>query len=264
MQPSSEPSQSELPPLIALDPDTAGESVPRGEESRLAPSVETLVPYLALYADSGPGRRDNALLCAPVRMNAVQTVRFENIESLRPVKGSRLCITPLYSPAFLRISHIVITRVSDGLVLYRAKAAGEFDQINASESAVKQVSDGLWTVDLSDGQSISLPAVDIPTAESCRLEIAVEPYGGSPIAQRSSETVRAQAGEVVSQAGETSVSEPPSTRLEGFRANTIEFQTPEAALGYALRYPREKAAGSDHGKLLAGITIPLPREIETI
>jgi hypothetical protein len=51
--------------------------------------------------------------------------------------------------------------------------------------------------------------------------------------------------------------EPPPG-VEAFSPRPVEFQSFEEALDYALHHPREKAAASDHEKLIHGTRVPLP------
>jgi glycosyltransferase involved in cell wall biosynthesis len=55
--------------------------------------------------------------------------------------------------------------------------------------------------------------------------------------------------------------EKQAPHVEGFSINDIEFQSSEDALDYALRYPRERAAASDHETLIRGVAVALPEAI---
>ena len=110
-------------------------------------------------------------ICATARSRRSKPLRA-GTAAARPLR-----IKPLHGPAFLEISRIVITRESDGRVLYAAKSAGDFGKIKVSEGAVKEVRTESFTVSAKGSEpQIFLPAVDIPADENCRLEIELEPY----------------------------------------------------------------------------------------
>ena len=133
------------------------------------------VRYLAIYTDAGNGDREVGSLCAPVEMDDVTTVRFENIESLRPTRERPLRIDPLFHPALLRISSIRIVRDSDGQDFYRAETAADFEKIGVSHGATKLMEDGnLVFAAANAGHQIHLPGLAIPADQHCRLEIALE------------------------------------------------------------------------------------------
>lgn len=133
------------------------------------------VRYLEVSAAEGDGGHDGASLCAPIEMEKLKTLTFENIESLRPTQNRPLRLDPLYHPALLRISSIRIVRDSDGADLYRAETAGDFDKIRVSHGATKLVEErNLVLAAASADQQIHLPGVDVPAEHHHRLEIQLE------------------------------------------------------------------------------------------
>lgn len=52
--------------------------------------------------------------------------------------------------------------------------------------------------------------------------------------------------------------------VEWFSANNLEFESSKAALDYALEYPRERAARSDHERLIRGVLLPLPERLSKL
>jgi hypothetical protein len=133
------------------------------------------VRYLEICADAGDGGHKGASLCAPLEMEKLRTLTFENIESLRPTRNRPLRLDPLYHPALLRISSIRIVRDSDGSDLYRAETAGDFDKISVSHGATKLVEErNLLLAAASADQQIHLPGVDVPAEQHHRLEIQLE------------------------------------------------------------------------------------------
>lgn len=141
------------------------------------PLKDAVIPYLSLSAEPEDGSRVGSSLQAPVRWDERQVVRFENIGSLCRAPVCRLRLAPLYAPAVLKISRIVITRDSDGMILYSAQSAEEFNEVEVSEDVVKQVSAENFTVRTNtSGQYFRLPALERPRESSCRLELEIEPY----------------------------------------------------------------------------------------
>jgi hypothetical protein len=142
---------------------------------RPAKAPPVAVHYLAVYAEAADGDHEDVSLSAPVEMDEVRTIRFENIESLRPTLDRPLRIHPLYHPALLRMSSIRIVRNSDGRDLYRAESAGDFEKISVSHGATKLMEDGdMLFAAANAGHEIHLPGVDIPADQHYRLEIEVE------------------------------------------------------------------------------------------
>ena len=133
------------------------------------------VRYLAICTGAGDGDHEDGSICAPVEMDEVTTLRFENIESLRPTRERPLRIDPLYHPALLRISSIRIVRDSDGHDFYRAETTADFEKIGVSHGATKLMEDGnLVFAAANAGHQIHLPGLDIPADQHCRLEIELE------------------------------------------------------------------------------------------
>lgn len=142
---------------------------------RPAKAPPVAVRYLAVYTEAEDGDHEDASLCAPIEMDEVTTIRFENIESLRPIRERPLRIDPLYHPALLRISSIRIVRDSDGHELYRAETPGDFEKISVSHGATKLMEAGnLLFAAANAGHQIHLPGLDIPADQHYRLEIEVE------------------------------------------------------------------------------------------
>ena len=172
-----EPLRLEISLLVKPDPVAIRQCLATLNPPLSGDSLKVVIPYLALSTDEVNGAGDGISIQAPVRIGEKQVVRFENIESLCPSPARPLRIKPLHGPAFLEISRIVITRESDGRVLYAAKSAGDFGKIEVSEGAVKEVRTESFTVSAKGSEpQIFLPAVDIPADENCRLEIELEPY----------------------------------------------------------------------------------------
>ena len=184
---NDEPLRLELSLCVDPSPNTIKAclaTLPRnGPSGEAVAEVDVDVPHLGLSVQTGDKPSDGFSLSAPIRIDEIQMVRFENIECLSQGEpGRRLRISPLYAPAFLKISRVVITRNSDSLVLYSADSADEFEKIEVSEGASKRVFDERFTVTAGDrDQHIYLPLVDLPLNESCRLELEIEPYS-SPVA----------------------------------------------------------------------------------
>jgi hypothetical protein len=180
---NNEPLRFEI--LLLVDPncDTVRQCLASTKPRAGEATSEDVTLYLGLSADEETAGDEGISLQAPLRMDERQIVRFENIESLSRAGDNRLKIGPLYRPAYLKISRIVITRDLDGLVLYRADSEREFEKIEVAEGAEKQLLDGSFTFTANDSQQIYLPSIDLPAEGSCRLEIEIEPYSAPSIRQ---------------------------------------------------------------------------------
>jgi hypothetical protein len=195
---NNEPLRFEI--LLLVDPngDTVRQCLASTKPRAGEATSEDVILYLELSADQEAAGDEGISLQAPLRMDERQIVRFENIESLSRGGDNRLKIGPLYRPAYLKISRIVITRDLDGLVLYRADSAEEFEKIELLESGMKQIVDGNLAVSGNGAEPfhVYLPLIDIPTEGSCRLEIEIEPWGAPAILGCRSETLQAEFDEI--------------------------------------------------------------------
>jgi hypothetical protein len=215
------------------------------------------IPYLGLCADDPT---DNFLLYAPLRIGELQTVRFENVESLCSLPHCRLRLQPLYHPAFLKISRIAIVRPAGDLVVFAADSAEQFQRMEMPGGAIGRIVDGKLLVIIHEGQYLAFPSLEIPGHESCRLELQLESLRVPPILPPPSRS----AGEALFQAVDlpSRISLERAPQMEGFSLNALEFDNVDSALDYALTHPRAQAALSDHQALIHAATVPLPDTIE--
>ena len=172
----------ELSILVDNRPDSISKSVTAMQKQAEWKGRIAATPFLVVYADRGNGFIEEESLRAPLQMDVIQTVRFDDFETFCTTDTVRLRIDPIDRAAAISLASIRIIRNSDDFVLYAVDSAQTFEAMGLSEGLTGYLSGHnlLLLATSSDPQlHLHLPLPGKTAGTSSRLEITLEPQSGS-------------------------------------------------------------------------------------
>ncbi|MEY2518419.1 MAG: hypothetical protein QOF24_178, partial [Verrucomicrobiota bacterium] len=175
------PTRLELSILVDNRLETISSSVTAMQKQAEWKARTAADPSLVVYVDDGKGFVENHSLRAPLQMDIMQTIRFDDFEAFCMRDSVRLRIDPIDRPAAIGIASIRIIRNADDSVLYAAEDAQAFATIGLSEGLTNHRSGNnlVLLATNSDPQLYLAPITGI-TSTNLRLEITLEVQSASP------------------------------------------------------------------------------------
>ena len=143
-----------------------------------------------VFVDHGGSFSETSSLTAKLFPGRWQSIRFDHLEKLGPMRRGRIRLDPVNCPAFVNISSIRLITDSDRRVFYSASSAADFAQIDVSGSVLKhEIDDVLALVATDSDPQVFLPELNFPTGDSWHLEVDLEVHTApSNIILRQNET----------------------------------------------------------------------------
>ena len=137
--------------------------------------------HLRIFAEQRNGYANACAFTADLTLGVEQTLRFRDIQRLRPKLGGRWRINPINEPGLVSISRIEVTQEADGTIIYRAADSNGFEHIDCSEGLLRNAtSQALLLIATEADTQMFLPSFDLPAAGSFRMEIVLEAHPAPP------------------------------------------------------------------------------------
>jgi len=137
--------------------------------------------HLRIFAEQRDGYAGARALTADLKFGIEQTLRFHNIERLRPKPGGRWRIDPINEPGLVSISRIEVIGEADGAAVYRAADSDDFQHIDFSDGLLKNEIAGVLLMIATEADTqMFLPSFDLPATGSFRMEIVLEAHPAPP------------------------------------------------------------------------------------
>ena len=128
-----------------------------------------------VFVDQGGSFSETSSMTAELVPGRWQSIRFDHLEKLGPMRRGRIRLDPVNCPAFVNISSIRLITDSDSRVFYSASSAADFAQIDVSGGVLKHEIDGILALVSSDSDpQIFLPELNFPSGDSWHLEVDLE------------------------------------------------------------------------------------------
>ena len=137
--------------------------------------------HLRILAEQRNGYANARAFTADLTLGVEQTLRFRDIQRLRPKPGGRWRINPINEPGLVSMSRIEVTQEADGTIIYRAADSNGFEHIDCSEGLLKNAtSQALLLIATEADTQMFLPSFDLPATGSFRMEIVLEAHPAPP------------------------------------------------------------------------------------
>jgi GT2 family glycosyltransferase len=128
-----------------------------------------------VFVDQGGSFSETSSMTAELVPGRWQSIRFDHLEKLGPMRRGRIRLDPVNCPAFVNISSIRLIADSDSRVFYSASSAADFAQIDVSGGVLKHEIGGILSLVATDfDPQIFLPELNFPSDDSWHLEVDLE------------------------------------------------------------------------------------------
>ena len=128
-----------------------------------------------VFVDQGGSFSETSSMTAELVPGRWQSIRFDHLEKLGPMRRGRIRLDPVNCPAFVNIFSIRLITDSDSRVFYSASSAADFAQIDVSGGVLKHEIDGILALVATDSDpQVFLPELNFPSGDSWHLEVDLE------------------------------------------------------------------------------------------